>query len=143
MADVVYSVEANSVNKTRIDVSAGDHMFSIDEPTKFGGTNTGPNPLEYTLGALAGCLNVTGHMIAREMGFEIESMSVHLEGTLDPLVFMGKKHGIRAGFKEIHASIDVDSSASEEILQEWAKAVEARCPVSDNLIGPTPVRITL
>ncbi len=143
MAEVVFSVTADSVSKTRIDISTGRHVFSVDEPERLGGTDAGPNPLEYMLGALAGCLNVTGHLVAREMGFEIESMSIQLEGKLDPLVFMGKKKGMRAGFKEIHARMDVDSSASEETLGEWAKAVEVRCPVSDNLIGPTPVRITL
>lgn len=142
MADVVYSVEASSINKTRIDVSAGDHVFSIDEPERLGGTDAGPNPLEYTLGALAGCLNVTGHMIAKEMGFAIQSMSIRLEGNLDPLVFMGKKQGMRAGFKEIRAHFELESSASDETLGEWAEAIETRCPVSDSLIGPTPIIIT-
>lgn len=27
------------------------------------------------------------------------------------------------------------------ILNSWAEAIEARCPVSDNLINPTPIRI--
>ena len=142
MADVVFLVDADSISKTRTDVSVGNHIFSIDEPTRLGGTDAGPNPVEYMLGALAGCLNVTGHVVAREMGFEIESMSIHLEGNLDPLVFMGKKQGMRAGFKEIRAHLDVESSASDETLQEWAKAIETRCPVSDNLSNSTPIRIT-
>ena len=142
MADVVFSVEASSVNKTRTDVSVGSHVFSIDEPQRLGGTDVGPNPVEYMLGALAGCLNVVGHVIAGEMGFQIQSLSVHLEGNLDPLVFMGKKQGMRAGFKEIRAHFDIKSSASKETLREWAKAIETRCPVSDNLSNPTPLKIT-
>ena len=142
MSDVMFSVEASSVSKTRIDVSAGAHVFSIDEPERLGGTDTGPNPVEYTLGALAGCLNVVGHMVAREMGFHIETMNIHLEGNLDPLVFMGKKQGVRAGFKEIRAHFDIKCSASEETLRDWAKAIETRCPVSDNLSNPTPIEIT-
>jgi len=141
MAEVVFSVTADSVSKTRIDICAGRHVFSVDEPEKLSGTDAGPNPLEYMLGALAGCLNVTGHVVAKEMGFEIESMNISLQGNLDPLVFLGKKQGMRAGFKEISAKMNVSSSASEETLKEWAKIVEARCPVSDNLLGPTPVRI--
>lgn len=143
MAEVTYAVDADSINKTRIDVSSGEHNFSIDEPKKFGGTDAGPNPLEYMLGALAGCLNVTGHMIAKEMGFEIDSMKIHLEGSMDPLVFMGKKQGPRAGFKEIRAHFDIKSSVSAETLHEWAKKVESRCPVSDNLSNSTSVKITL
>jgi uncharacterized OsmC-like protein len=106
-----------------------------------GGTDAGPNPVEYLLGALAGCLNVTGHVVAKEMGFTIESMDIRLEGNLDPLVFMGKKLGVRAGFKEIHVWIDMKCDAGEETLAQWAQAVETRCPVSDNLRNSTPLKI--
>jgi uncharacterized OsmC-like protein len=141
MSDVVFTVEASTVNSTRVDVCAGSHAFSIDEPVRMGGTDAGPNPVEYLLGALAGCLNVTGHLVAKEMGFTIESMDIRLEGNLDPLVFMGKKTGVRAGFKEIRVWIDMKSDASEEKLHQWAQAVELRCPVSDNLHNSTPLKI--
>ena len=141
MSDVVFTVEASTVNSTRVDVCAGGHAFSIDEPARMGGTDAGPNPVEYLLGALAGCLNVTGHVVAKEMGFTIESMDIRLEGNLDPLVFMGKKLGVRAGFKEIHVWIDMKSDAGEETLEQWAQAVETRCPVSDNLRNSTPLKI--
>ena len=143
MADVTIAVEAESRSKMRADVSVRDLTFSVDEPERLGGTNTGPNAVEYTLGALAGCLNVIGHMVAKEMGFEIQSMQMHIEGNLDPLVYLGKKSGIRPGFKEIRVSIDIDSTASPDILREWAKTIEARCPVSDNLGQPTPISVSL
>ena len=141
MSDVVFTVEASTVNSTRVDVCAGGHAFSIDEPVRMGGTDAGPNPVEYLLGALAGCLNVTGHVVAKEMGFTIESMDIRLEGNLDPLVFMGKKSGVRAGFKEIHVWIEIKSDAGEETLTQWTQAIETRCPVSDNLRNSTPLKI--
>ena len=79
MAEAVSSVTADSVSKTRIDISTGNHIFSVDEPERLSGTDAGPNPLEYMLGALAGCPNVTGHLVAKEMGSEIKSMSIQLE----------------------------------------------------------------
>lgn len=142
MSDVIFSVEASTVNKTRVDVCAGGHAFSIDESIRMGGTNAGPNPVEYLLGALAGCLNVTGHVVANEMGFNIEAMDIRMEGNLDPLVFMGKKTDGRAGFKEIRVWINLKSDASEEILGKWVSAVESRCPVSDNLRNSTPLKIS-
>ncbi|MCE5314467.1 MAG: OsmC family protein [Armatimonadota bacterium] len=143
MADLTIAVEAKSCSKTRTDVSVRDLVFSIDEPEKLGGTNTGPNPIEYVLGALAGCINVVGHIVAKEMGFDISSMKLHLEGNLDPLGYMGRKTGVRPGFKEIRVSIDIESTASADVLQEWARAIEARCPVSDNLGQMTPINISL
>lgn len=143
MADVTIAVEAKSCSKTRADVSARDLTFSIDEPERLGGTNAGPNPIECLLGSLAGCLNVIGHLVAKEMGFEIQSMQMRLEGNLDPLVYLGKKSGIRSGFKEIRVAIDIESTASPEVLREWTKETEARCPVSDNLGVATPIKISL
>jgi uncharacterized OsmC-like protein len=142
MSDAVFSVEATTVNKTRMDIRSGNFVFSIDEPKSFGGTDAGPNPVEYLLGALAGCLNVTGHLIAHEMGFQIESMTIHLEGNLDPLAFMGKKQGVRAGFKEIRVHFHIKSDASADTLEKWAEAIESRCPVSDNLRNPVPMKVT-
>ena len=143
MADVTFSVDAVSIGKTRTEVTARDLVFNVDEPEKLGGTNTGPNPVEYVLGALAGCLNVIGHLIAKEMDFEINSLNMHLEGVLDPLSYLGKKTNVRPGYKEILVKIDIESSASPEILQQWARAIELRCPVSDNIENPTPIKIEL
>ena len=143
MADVTIAVEAKFCSKTRADVSVRDLTFSVDEPERLGGTNTGPNAVEYVLGALAGCLHVIGHLVAREMGFEIQSMRMSIEGNLDPLAYLGKKPDIRPGFKEIRVSIDVQSTAHPDVLREWARAIEARCPVSDNLGHPTPISVSL
>jgi uncharacterized OsmC-like protein len=68
---------------------------------------------------------------------------MHIEGNLDPLAYLGKKPDVRPGFKEIRVSIEIESTASPDVLREWAKAIEARCPVSDNLGHPTPISIGL
>ena len=143
MAEIVISVDAVSRSKTRAEVSARDLVFNVDEPERLGGSNTGPNPTELVLGALAGCFNVLGHMVAKEMGFEITSLKMHLAGTLDPLSYLGKKPTVRPGYKEIVVGMDVETSATPEQLEEWARAVEARCPVSDNIEHDTPVKIDI
>lgn len=143
MAEITIAIEAESRSKTRADVSVRDLTFSIDEPEKLGGTNTGPNAVELLLGALAGCLNVLGHMVAKEMGFEIQGMRMRVEGNLDPLAYLGKKPDVRSGFKEIRVSMDVQSTATPDVLREWAMAVEARCPVSNNIEFATPISVSL
>jgi len=46
---------------TKIIAKVGDFEIIVDEPSELGGTNEGPNPGEYLLIALAGCLSITGH----------------------------------------------------------------------------------
>lgn len=115
----------------------------IDEPERLGGTNAGPNPLEYELAALAGCLNVTGHMVAREMGISIEDLTMELSGSLNPARFMGRNEDDRAGFKEITVKLNFSSTADSQTLEKWRVAVEERCPVSDNFAHGTTVNVQI
>ena len=124
-------------------MEARNFKIVVDEPKNLGGTDDGPNPVEYVLAAFAGCLNVVGHLVAQEMGFSLKGMEINMEGDLDPAKFMGKDTEERAGYKEIRVSLKPDSDADEETLQKWMTSVKARCPVSDNLANATPVKVVL
>ena len=47
----------------------------------------------------------------------------------------------RAGYKQIVVTLKPDTDADEATLAKWAEKIEDRCPVSDNLQHPTPVKI--
>lgn len=143
MAMIKISVKAKSENPTKTLVEAGKFKMVIDEPKSLGGTDEGANPVEFMLGALSGCLNVVGHMIAGEMGFSLKSLDIALEGDLDTAKLMGTSDDGRAGFKEIRVDVSPVADVSPAVLDEWLKKVEERCPVSDNLANPTPVRIKI
>jgi len=138
-----FSVHAERENPTKVKVSAGKFTLIVDEPQNLGGTDEGANPVEFVLAALAGCLNVVGNLVAKEMGFEIKSLSFDVEGELDPAKFMGKSQDVRAGYQEITAHAHVETDADEQTLNKWLEAVESRCPVSDNLANATPVKIKI
>lgn len=143
MATLKFSIKAHSENPTKTVVEARNFKIVVDEPKNLGGTDDGPNPVEYVLAAFAGCLNVVGHLVAQEMGFSLKGMEINMEGDLDPSKFMGKETEERAGYKEIRVSLKPDSDADEETLQKWMTSVKARCPVSDNLANATPVKVVL
>jgi len=143
MATLKFSIKAHSENPTKTVVEARNFKIVVDEPKNLGGTDDGPNPVEYVLAAFAGCLNVVGHLVAKEMGFSLKGMEINMEGDLDPAKFMGKETEERAGYKEIRVSLKPDSDADEETLQKWLTSVKARCPVSDNLANATPVKVVL
>lgn len=140
---VSFAIDAESKTATHTVVEARDFEFSIDEPTNMGGTNAGPNPVEYLLGALAGCLNVVGHEVAEEMDLTVKNIAVDIEGELDPRKFMGHSEEPRAGYQDVQVEMTVDSPADEAALATWLETVEQRCPVSDNLANPTPVNLSV
>ena len=143
MAKVKFSVSGKNENPTKLIAKPRDFEMVVDEPENLGGTNEGPNPVEYILAGYAGCINVMGHIIAKEHGIELNGLEVHVEGDLDPDKLFGKPTEARAGYQEIRLKIKPDTSASQEQLQKWIDEVEARCPVNDNLANPTPIKVDL
>ncbi|MPW24466.1 OsmC family peroxiredoxin [Alkalibaculum sp. M08DMB] len=143
MTDLKFKVIAKSENRTKTIVQTNGFTMTIDEPKNLGGTNEGANPVEYLLGALSGCLNVVSHIVAKELGFELNGLEIELEGNLNPAKFMGKSDNERSGFKEITVNIKPDSNADKATLEKWIEIVESRCPVSDNIANYTPVKLVL
>ncbi|NLW11965.1 MAG: OsmC family protein [Clostridiaceae bacterium] len=143
MPKLTFSAKAHSENPIKTIVQARNFKMIVDEPANLGGTDDGANPVEYLLAALAGCLNVVGHVVAKELGMELKGIEISLEGDLNPAKFMGQSDAERAGYQELRVAIKPDTNADQATLEKWLTAVETRCPVSDNIGNATPVKIEL
>lgn len=143
MSELKFGVTAKSQSATRTEVSTRGFKMTIDEPEELGGTNSGANPVEYLLAALSGCLNVVGHLVAKEMGIRLNGLDIFMEGELDPAKFMGKATKGRAGYSSIAVTMHPNTDVSRDIMEKWLLTVESRCPVSDNISNSTPLHITL
>lgn len=138
-----FSVSAQSENPTQTSVTAREFEMTVDEPENMGGTNEGPTPLEYLIGGQAGCLNATGHQVADDMGLDLNSVAIEIEGEFDPAKFIGKSPDDRAGFHDITVTIEADTDADDEALQQWVEQTEERCPVTDNMQNATPMDVSV
>lgn len=143
MADLNFSLSGQSENQTKFVAKTRQFQLIIDELEGLGGTDHAANPVEFLLAAYAGCLNVMGHIVAKELGFKLNSLKIELNGDLNPSKVFGQPTTDRAGFKEIRVNIIPDAKVDKGILEKWLETIESRCPVNDNLINPTPVKIVL
>ncbi|WKY47172.1 OsmC family protein [Eubacteriaceae bacterium ES3] len=143
MPSAKFCVRANSENPTKTTVKARGFNFIVDEPDTLGGTNEGLSPVEYLLGAFAGCLNVVGHLVAKEMNFELRGLKLEMRGEINTDNLMGVSNAERPGFQSIDVVLIPDCDIDSEAIEKWAKEVKARCPISDNLSNPTPVALAL
>ena len=141
MSDVTFKVSGQSESPTRLAVQVRGFELIVDEPPGLGGDDEGPNPVEYILAGLAGCLNVMGHIIAKEMGSTIRSLTIDAAGPLNPRKLLGKQTDDRAGYKNIDVTLKVDADVDQATLDQWLATIETRCPVSDNLMNLTPVAV--
>lgn len=139
MADLKFRINAHSENATKTVVKAKGFEIIIDEPPALGGNDEGASPVEYILAAYAGCINVVGHLVAKEMEFELRGLEIKISGTLDPSRLFGTSEEERAGFNNIEAIVTPDCDIDDETMEKWKMAVCDRCPVSDNIKNVTPV----
>ena len=143
MSDLKFTVAGESTSATQFIGKARQFKLVVDEPEALNGTDADANPVEYILAGFAGCVNVVGHLVAKELGFKIEKLNIEVSGEINPNKFLGASEEDRAGFKRIELNLVPETDASIEILTKWLEIVERRCPVRDNLSNATPIKISV
>jgi uncharacterized OsmC-like protein len=137
------SIEAKSDEKFKVEVKAGSHTIYVDQPTTGGGTDAGPNPIEYLFTSLAGCIATVARIIASQKRIKLNGMHMKVEGTFDQETLLGKSKENRAGIAGINVTLNIDADMSREEKEAFVHEIESRCPVSDNIANTTPVKIEL
>ncbi|WP_243680165.1 CatA-like O-acetyltransferase [Vulcanisaeta souniana] len=141
--EVSFNLTAISLSNTKIEATIRNFRVMVDEPEDAGGTNAAPNPIEYLLLALAGCMNVTIRKIARERGIKIDSMQLSITGSLNPAKFEGTAKTGRAGLTRINIELSISTTAPRDVINDIIKEAEERCPVHDTLTQGTQIKITI
>lgn len=118
--------------------------FELDagEPAVLLGHDTGPNPAEALLHALAACLTTSLVYVAAARKVELTRVESTLEGTLDARGLLGLDDGIRNGFETIRVSFRVEGKAPIEKLDEIVRRAQARSAVFDIVTSGVPVTVT-
>ncbi len=137
------SVDAVLVEGFKIEVRSRQHVSIVDQPPAGGGTDAGPTPLEYLFGSLSGCFGTIGQIIARQRRLPVRKIEVHVEGDLDTDVLMGKRDDIRAGFSGIRVVVKLDADMTQAEKEQFVHDIDARCPISDNIINLSPVEFAV
>ncbi|WP_206060460.1 OsmC family protein [Nitrincola alkalilacustris] len=113
--------------------------FEMDngEPAVLLGADEYPNPVEFVLHALIGCLTTTMVYHAAARGITIDGIESELEGDLDLRGFLGLSDEVRKGFHNVRVTMRVKSTASAAALRELAKY----SPVYDIVSNSLPVEV--
>jgi uncharacterized OsmC-like protein len=117
--------------------------FELDagEPAILLGADTGPNPAEYLLHALAACLTTSIVYVAAARKVELTSVESTLTGDMDVRGALGVDDEPRNGFERIGVSFRVTGNASEEKLREVVDRARRRSAVYDMVTNGVPVAV--
>jgi len=114
-----------------------------DEHPVLLGQDQGPNPVEYLLAGLAGCLTTSLVYHAAAKGIKIDKIESTLEGNLDLRGFLQMDENVNPGYEGIQVNFKIESDAPKETLQELVELAKKSSPVCNTVTKPTPVNVSL
>ena len=142
-ANKIVKVTAEGKEKFLIELKAGEFTAYIDQPEAMGGDNSAPSPLHYFEWALAGCIVTIGKIVAKQQRIELRGLTCSVEGDLNTAVLMGKSDEDRPGFFGFKLVVNVDADMTLEQKKAFIEEVDARCPISDNILKETPIEFEI
>jgi uncharacterized OsmC-like protein len=115
----------------------GIQAFIIDngEPDVLLGHDEAPNPVEWLLHALVGCVTTTTVYHAAAQGIAIEAIDSQVEGDLDLRGFLGLSPDVRKGYSTVRIRMRVKTKAEPATI----KALAGMSPVFDVVARALPV----
>jgi putative redox protein len=109
-----------------VDIRAGAHELTADEPVSNGGGGTGPSPFGLLLSGLVACTAITLRMYAQRKGWDFESIEVDA------------RYNIEDGHATISRTITVPASLDAEQRQRLAEIAE-KTPVTKAVRAGTTI----
>ncbi|MFT7597830.1 MAG: putative redox protein [Acidimicrobiales bacterium] len=127
------SITAELLSDFRVDITNGTHPWRADEPASLGGDNTGPNPYDLLLGAVASCTVITLSMYTKRKGIEMTSLSVEYSYDKIHANDCEAREDDAAGMVDhITSRIFIDGDFDEETRNRLI-GIAQRCPVHKTL----------
>lgn len=112
-----------------------DFTIPVDEPEELLGTNVFPNPQEYLLAALNGCM-IVGYAAAAAMeGVTLSKLQIEADGDIDLRGFLGLAP-VRPGYEELRYTVRIAGDGTEEQMRAIHESVQNHSVNRDNLANP-------
>jgi len=117
--------------------------FHIDagEPPVLLGTNTGANPAEALLHALAACLTTSLVYVAAARSVRLTRVESTIEGDMDVRGALGLSDEVRNGFLRVRVTFNVEGDASPDTLHRLVERAQQRSAVFDIVSHGVPVSV--
>lgn len=112
-------------------------VFENGEHQVLLGHDEAPNPVEFLLHALIGCMTTTTAYHSAARGITVESIDSQVDGDLDLRGFLGLSPDVRKGYSAIRVKMRVKTKAPAATIKE----ITGMSPVLDVVSRSVPVSI--
>lgn len=114
---------------TKVSITDTEWNLKVDEPEEDGGSNSGPNPMQYFIASLVSCQNEQAQVVAEELAVNISQIDINAEIDLDLSGFMGMSDHSNNSYKSVRLIALVSGEITEEQIIILGQKVDARCPI--------------
>jgi putative redox protein len=116
--------------KQTLAIEGSPHSFAAEGHRAFGGTDSAPSPLDFALGALTSCTQVTGQIVASgNPKIALGRWEIAVKANLDGAVLLNGGAGV-SNFRDVDLAVSVETNLDDDAFAKFAKEVEHRCPVT-------------
>ena len=120
---------------------AKQFSYMIGEPEELLGDNHYPNPQDYMLGGMAGCMMVGFVAAATSKGIRLDSVKLSIVGNLDLRGFLEVDPNVSVGFEELEFNFEVSGSGSQQDYDALIEHVRKVSPGYRTIADPVKITI--
>lgn len=117
--------------------------FENDEPLVLLGQDSAPNPVEWILHAVVGCITTTTIYHAAARGIRIDEMSTKIEGDLDLRGILDIPGYDRPGYRKMVLDVTIKGDAPDDVLKELVEFARNHSPAVDVATNGSPLQLTV
>ncbi len=121
----------------QVDTQTGKHRFIVDEPIAGGGTDAGPNPVQYLLASVGSCMAITANDIVRRQP-EIKIDKFEVKTTGETTTYQDGRSAVTKIEVVVHAETNLEEPAQRTFLNQVVK----ECTVHETLKRAVPIEIS-
>jgi len=119
--DMTVTYHGNGAFSARMD--SGEIEFPMEAPVGMGGHGKIPNPIQYLIGSLGGCVGVKILLALSDKGIVVEKMTIGIHGT--------RKKTMPAFFDHVHLTVTLRADADDTMVSAIIEQTLARlCPIA-------------
>ena len=102
---------------------SGEISFPMEAPVGMGGNGTVPNPIQYLIGSLGGCVGVKILLALADNGIVPQELTIGIHGT--------RKKTMPAFFDHVHLTITLRAGADDAMVSGIIEQTLTRlCPIA-------------
>jgi uncharacterized OsmC-like protein len=130
-----YTAVSEQVENLHVKAKVGDFEIEADEPTKLGGFNKAPNPMQLLIASIANCLELSALTYFSFSNLDIESVKVEVSALYDKSYILKEGNFVDGfpGFYDFGINWIIESKENPAKIERILKKINSCCPVKGTI----------